>query len=279
MKYKVLLTGRNRATVDEFFTNMYNDFECMTTSTRYDDIVTHFQYFKPDLFVYCIQNEALEDFTHMVSVKSKAMVGSREIPIIIIGDPDECNEFNRTAVHVANLTLVRPLTGAMIRDRIITYMKQQKQLNDMIRAEVEKTEQSFDSLMAPQPAVPEKTPERKHILVVDDDSRMLKVIKLHLHEKYDVATAISGKVALKFLETKKTDLILLDYEMPEESGVEVLEKLRLNPDTMDIPVIFLTGITDRRKIQNALVMKPQGYLLKPVDRKKLFSTIDDVLGQ
>jgi response regulator RpfG family c-di-GMP phosphodiesterase len=107
---------------------------------------------------------------------------------------------------------------------------------------------------------------------------MLKVIKLHLHEKYDVATAISGKVALKFLETKKTDLILLDYEMPEENGVQVLEKLRLNPDTMNIPVIFLTGITDRKKIQNALVMKPQGYLLKPIDRKKLLATIDDILG-
>jgi CheY-like chemotaxis protein len=276
MKYKVLLTGRNRATIDEFFTNMYNDFECMTTSTRYDDIIQHFQYFKPDLFVYCIQNESLEDFSHMVSVKSKAVNGSRKIPIIIIGDPEECDEFNRTAVHVSNLTLIKPLTGGMIRDRIITYINQERQLDAMIRAEVKKAEETYDSIIPTSLFEEEVT--RKHILVVDDDSRMLKVIKLHLHEKYDVATAISGKVALKFLETKKTDLILLDYEMPEENGVQVLEKLRLNPDTMNIPVIFLTGITDRKKIQNALVMKPQGYLLKPIDRKKLLATIDDILG-
>jgi CheY-like chemotaxis protein len=278
MKYKVLLTGRGRAVIDDFFTNMYNDFECMTTSTRYDDIIQHFQYFKPDLFVYCIQNESLDDISRMVSVKAKASVGPKKIPFIIIGEPEDCTEFNRTAVHVSNLTLVKPLTGVMIRDRIVTYISQERQLDEMIRAEIKKTEESFDALLPPDMDMFNTPVERKHILVVDDDSRMLKVIKLHLHEKYDVATAISGKIALKFLETKKTDLILLDYEMPEESGVEVLEKLRLNPETMNIPVIFLTGITDRKKIQNALVMKPQGYLLKPIDRKKLLSTIEDVLG-
>ena len=107
---------------------------------------------------------------------------------------------------------------------------------------------------------------------------MLKIIKLHLHEKYDVATAISGKVAFKFLENKTTNLILLDFEMPDENGIAVLEKLRANPATKDIPVIFLTGITDRKKIQEALVMKPQGYLLKPIDRKRLLATIESNIG-
>ena len=125
--------------------------------------------------------------------------------------------------------------------------------------------------------IPGMTSGKKHILVIDDDVRMLKVIKLHLHEKYDVATAISGKIALKFLETKHTDLILLDYAMPDENGLVVLEKLRANPLTKDIPVIFLTGITDRKKIQEALVMKPQGYLLKPINRKRLLAAIQNTL--
>ena len=125
--------------------------------------------------------------------------------------------------------------------------------------------------------IPGMTSGKKHILVIDDDARMLKVIKLHLHEKYDVATAISGKIALKFLETKHTDLILLDYAMPDENGLVVLEKLRANPSTKNIPVIFLTGITDRKKIQEALVMKPQGYLLKPINRKRLLAAIQNTL--
>lgn len=106
---------------------------------------------------------------------------------------------------------------------------------------------------------------------------MLKLIKRYLDDTYDVATAINGKVALKFLESKMTNLILLDYEMPEENGPAVLEKLRANPVTSNIPVIFLTGINDRKKIQQVLALKPQGYLLKPVDHGKLIEAIQNTL--
>lgn len=118
---------------------------------------------------------------------------------------------------------------------------------------------------------------RKHILIVDDDLMMLKLMKEYLHEKYDVATAVSGKIALKFLERKQTDLILLDYEMPGENGPAVLEKLRSSEETRNIPVIFLTGVTEGRKIQEALALKPQSYLLKPVQREKLLDAIRKII--
>lgn len=102
---------------------------------------------------------------------------------------------------------------------------------------------------------------------------MLKLVKEHLREQYDVATAPSGRIALKFLEKKQTDLILLDYQMPVEDGPAILEKLHANEATKDIPVIFLTGITERDKIQKALVQKSQGYLLKPIERDKLIEII------
>ena len=116
------------------------------------------------------------------------------------------------------------------------------------------------------------------ILVVDDDVRMLRVIKEHLHKSYDVATAINGKLALKFLETKQTDLILLDYVMPEEDGPSVLRKIHENPMTQDLPVVFLTGMTDGNKIREALSEKPQGYLLKPIEKAKLMDTVEKILG-
>ena len=75
-----------------------------------------------------------------------------------------------------------------------------------------------------------------------------------------------------------TNLILLDYEMPGENGPEVLEKLRANPITNQIPVIFLTGINDRKKIQQVLALKPQGYLLKPIDHDKLVEAIENTIG-
>lgn len=120
--------------------------------------------------------------------------------------------------------------------------------------------------------------KRKHILVVDDDFRMLKLVKRYLEDSYDVATAINGKVALKFLQTKMTNLILLDYEMPDENGPAVLEKLRANPITCNIPVIFLTGINDSKKIMQVLSLKPQGYLLKPIEHDKLVNEIQKVIG-
>ena len=119
---------------------------------------------------------------------------------------------------------------------------------------------------------------RKHILVVDDNSMMLRLVKEHLHEKYDVATAVSGRIALKFLERKSTDLILLDYEMPEENGPQVMAKIRANEKTKNLPIVFLTGVVDKEKIQEVLLMKPQGYLLKPIDLVKLISTVKGVIG-
>ena len=77
---------------------------------------------------------------------------------------------------------------------------------------------------------------------------------------------------------KKTDLILLDYEMPEENGPAVLEKIRKSEDLKNIPVVFLTGISERDKIKQVLSLKIQGYLLKPIEHDKLIQTIQKVIG-
>lgn len=119
---------------------------------------------------------------------------------------------------------------------------------------------------------------RKHILVVDDDVRMLRLIKKYLESDYDVATAVNGRVALKFLETRHTDLILLDYEMPLDDGPSVLGKIRQSSEHKDLPVVFLTGVSSKEKIQEVLQLRPQGYLLKPINRQKLLLTIKKNIG-
>ena len=116
-----------------------------------------------------------------------------------------------------------------------------------------------------------------NVLVVDDDTGMLKMMKEIIGQDYDVATAISGKVALKFLETRKTDIILLDYEMPTQTGAEVYERILENPATKNIPVVFLTGVSDRDRIGEVLAMKPRGYLLKPIDTDRLKKTIAEII--
>ena len=139
--------------------------------------------------------------------------------------------------------------------------------------EAAKTAPAVKKAAAPRRKRRRRTIGRGRILVIDDNPLMLKVIKEHLHEDYDLATATSGKVALRFLQRRQVDLILLDYEMPDEDGPAVLKKLRANEQTADVPVVFLTGISDRKKIQKALMLQPDGYLLKPIDHEKLINTI------
>jgi CheY-like chemotaxis protein len=120
--------------------------------------------------------------------------------------------------------------------------------------------------------------EKLHVLVVDDDVRMIKTLKLFLEDEYQVATAVNGTIALRYLENKPADLILLDYEMPDLSGPEVLDLIRSHKGLTKIPVVFLTGASERSKIAKALALKPQGYLLKPVERAALMSKLHEILG-
>ena len=119
---------------------------------------------------------------------------------------------------------------------------------------------------------------RRHILVVDDDVRVLRLLKVHLQD-YDVATAINGKLALKFLENKTTDLILLDYEMPEMNGKEVLQKLQAEKEYADIPVVFLTSMDNREMVMELLALKPAGYILKPTDSQMLLERVENIIGK
>lgn len=119
---------------------------------------------------------------------------------------------------------------------------------------------------------------KPRVLAIDDDVRMLRTINEMLKNDYNVSVTKSGQEARKFLEQKKVDLILLDYMMPYENGAEVLKSLRQNQETVKIPVIFLTGLDDKKKIMECLSLKPAGYVVKPVESQKLLRKIKAVLG-
>lgn len=293
MKYKTLLAGNNASIIDSFFTQMGNCFEAMTTSLHGEDIMRHVNYFAPNVFIYCLHNETRENMSQMGNVKYK--LSQENIPFVIIGAKENCDEFERVAVNVSDMSLYRPLSAEVIRERITTLLQKKGISPDQPKPTAGQTgnvqgqpnippSAGLPGAQAMPPVFGQPLPQntgtsqRKHILVVDDNSMMLRLVKEHLHEKYDVATALSGKIALKFLRNKKTDLILLDYEMPDENGPAVLEKLRASDATKNIPVVFLTGVTESKKIKEALIMKPQSYLLKPINRERLMDTIEKLIG-
>ncbi|SFC36642.1 response regulator [Butyrivibrio sp. YAB3001] len=117
--------------------------------------------------------------------------------------------------------------------------------------------------------------KRKRILLVDDDPTFLTLIKSWLEDKYRVVIVNSGVQAITYLATNTPDLILLDYEMPVTPGPKVLEMIRSESSTSTIPVIFLTGKGDKESVKKVLSLKPEGYILKGIDKEKLKKQIDE----
>ncbi len=114
---------------------------------------------------------------------------------------------------------------------------------------------------------------KKSILVVDDDPNYMNLVREWLKDTYKVSMATSGLRAIKWLGANKVDLILLDYEMPVTDGPQVLEMLRADDDTKDIPVMFLTGRDDKESVMAVVSLKPEGYFLKTIGKDELLNKL------
>lgn len=269
-KYRMLLVGNNTDTIDDIFLQMRDTFECMTTSLRHDDMIGHFRYFEPDVFLYCMENESADGISRFIAAKQQLI--TKKTQIGIYASSESLAEFATKPGGSVDFELLSPMTVMDIKDGIVKKLESEG-ITPAEKSSAASASASTASVLSSAAGGAGGDSSKKHVLVIDDDPMMLKLIKEYLHEDYQVATAINGRTAFKYLETRSADLILLDFEMPGDSGPEVLEKLRARHHTASIPVIFLTGITEREKIARALAQKPQGYLLKPIDHEKLMATI------
>jgi diguanylate cyclase (GGDEF)-like protein len=114
--------------------------------------------------------------------------------------------------------------------------------------------------------------KEKTILVVDDTVTNLDILADLLHN-YDVIDALSGKDALQIVNEEEIDLILLDIMMPEMDGYEVCKKLKENPKTKKIPIIFITAITDESNLEYAYDLGASDYITKPFKPKELLAKV------
>ncbi len=123
-------------------------------------------------------------------------------------------------------------------------------------------------------------PAKKTIMVVDDEPSLIELVKAILEaEGYSVVSASSGKECLEKLKKTKPDLILMDMMMPSMSGRETTEKIRQNPETKDIKVVFLTvaRFSDTGKdVLNKL--RVLDYITKPFDNDDLIRRVKKALS-
>ncbi len=117
------------------------------------------------------------------------------------------------------------------------------------------------------------------ILVVDDSPSNLGVASGFLKELgYKIATANNGKTALSRVERIKPSLILLDVNMPEMNGFEVCQILHDKPEYADVPIIFLTALTDQDAKEKAFSSGAVDYISKPFQKKELIARVQNHLG-
>lgn len=115
----------------------------------------------------------------------------------------------------------------------------------------------------------------KKILLVDDDPTYLKMLQGWFSDRYRITAVKSGMQAITYLANHVPDLILLDYDMPITPGPQVMEMIRSEFNAKTVPIIFLTGKSDRDSILRVLKLKPQGYLLKSMSRDDIVSAVDN----
>jgi len=120
--------------------------------------------------------------------------------------------------------------------------------------------------------------ENKKVLIVDDEIHIVHVLTIKLRNNgYEVLPADNGAAAYEIACDRKPDVIVTDYQMPVMSGLQLIEKLRQNPDTADTPVVMLTArsfaIDDERKNQ----LRITEILSKPFSPRELLRCIEDIL--
>lgn len=118
----------------------------------------------------------------------------------------------------------------------------------------------------------------RQILVVDDNSANLQMVRGILQRQYQVTPVNNGERALQFLERKTADLILLDIMMPGMDGLETLKRIKEKPECKEIPVIMLTGLGDEEMLNACLEQGAVGVIHKPFLPDKMFSMIGETLS-
>ncbi len=119
---------------------------------------------------------------------------------------------------------------------------------------------------------------KKRILIVDDDPLNVKLLATKLPNKqYEVFSANSGHEALKKLEQASIDLILLDIIMPGMDGYEVARRIKKDPKTSEIPIIFITALEGTEETIKGLEAGADEFLNKPVSTLELLSRMRSLI--
>lgn len=123
-----------------------------------------------------------------------------------------------------------------------------------------------------------KEGRKKTVLVCDDDIMILKTLQRVLEDEYCVVGVNSAEQAIRYCANHVPDIVLLDYEMPDRSGLYVVKRLRMDERFNNCPIVMLTGNKERETVVACVSAGAQGYLTKPVNAMALRLRVRQLVG-
>lgn len=256
---KILLIGNFSRVFQTLNDCLKDDFSVQLCGNNKDQIKDMIRFVRPDMAVVSL--DGIEDANAQIFDYFRQAV--YKLPILAVGTKEECRPYAGVYEDVSVEFLERPLKKNVLIAKCRELIK-----CDIVQTGADAQNQEEDETVSTG---------KKSVLIVDDSALMIRKIKTMLDDKYTVRVATSGKMALNVLEKKKADVILLDYEMPDMDGMMTMEAIRANNETKNIPIIFLTGVSDRQHILAVLKLKPFKYLLKPPVEKDVLDAIEEAI--
>ena len=120
---------------------------------------------------------------------------------------------------------------------------------------------------------------KARVMIVDDDDQVRDIIKTGLTSRgLEIIEAANGHEALTKAVSEAPSLIILDIMMPGMSGFDVCERLRAKPETINVPVVFLTSRSDQADRERAMKYGALDYILKPFSPKKLSERVLEIIN-
>ncbi len=249
---KVLLIGELNQTVGSVNKHLSTRFQTQICVDSLDLVKDMSKVFEADLVVICLIGMGGLDNKILDYLKDFY----KGVPVLLIGTGEECQYYQKYYEEDQFDYITRPTTLSNLMQKCLEMLHLEK----------------------PRDSIEEGTNRKKRLLLVDDSGILLRSMKVILDKHYEITVATDGMMAIEKAKKKRPDLILLDYEMPKMDGRETLEKLREDEELADIPVVFLTGVADEESVAAVLQLKPNGYILKPIEQQRLLSTIEAVLA-
>jgi CheY-like chemotaxis protein len=118
-------------------------------------------------------------------------------------------------------------------------------------------------------------PEKKAIVIVEDNEQIAELIKdtLNGEPDYQAVAVHDGALALEVIRSVKANVILMDVRLPGIDGLQLYDTLRADPDTRDIPILFVTANADGRDFRDRRI---ENYIVKPFDLNDLLARVDEI---